>query len=61
MERARPTHGRSVAVEQPIGVNGWVEIGMVQDVEELRPKLNVKVLRNPGNVVVLKYRKIKIE
>src|SRR6266571_7831637 len=37
-----------------------VKIGVVQDIEELRPELYIEALRNPPDVVVLKYGKVEI-
>src|SRR6516164_5272860 len=33
---------------------------MIQNIKELRPKLNVEVLRNPPDVIVLEDREIQI-
>src|ERR1700686_2210312 len=37
------------------------EIGPIQDIEELRPKLHVETLRDPLDVVVLEQRKIEVD
>src|SRR6266567_7093788 len=37
-----------------------VKIGVVQDIEELRPELYIEALRNSLDVVVLNYGKVKI-
>src|SRR5882762_5434591 len=49
----------SVLIEKRAVCNGRLEVGAVEDVEELRPKLRVEVLRNSPDVGVLEQREIK--
>src|SRR5579872_2748592 len=39
---------------------GGTEIGVIQDVKDLRPKLNVEIFGDSPNIVVLENRKIEI-
>ena len=58
---ARSVGWRSVLIEKRTVVEGGLEVGMVQDVKELGPELNIDISRTYFNGVVLEYRDIQIQ
>lgn len=54
IKRTCATDRNSVLVEDRIGVDGRFKIRMVDDIEKLRPELNIEGFREFLDVVVLK-------
>ncbi len=61
INRTRATDRRSVLVEQSAVVEWRLEVGVIENIEELCTELHVEALRNPLDVVILEYGKVQVD
>src|SRR4029077_4919588 len=60
VNRARTTDRVPVLIEYLGVVEGCLEVGSVQDIEDLRSELHVEILGDPSDVVVFECREIPV-
>ncbi len=60
-ELTKATYRLSIPVEGLKVVKRWREVGVVENIEELRSELDIEVFRNFGNFSVLNHGEIHIE
>src|ERR1700687_1772133 len=51
---------RSISVEDRVGIERRLEVGVVQDIEKLSPELDVESFRNSRDVIVFEQGEIEV-